>query len=138
MFPVEIVSFTCGWSLVRRVTTIPPVYFTATKIDLSLLTFYFACTLAKMAMVKDGHQNRLREEIVAYLEEYFEESGLPKPDDLESYIQEQTATVLARMYAEDEINPDEEDPETVPGDYYRESIADYGTVFTDYTLDDEE
>lgn len=87
-------------------------------------------------LIKDGHYNRLREEIVAHLDDYFEESGLPRPEDIERYIQDQTNTVLDRMYAEDEDpRPEDEDPETVVGDYYRESISDYGTVYTDYDLD---
>lgn len=89
--------------------------------------------------IKNGHQNRIREEIVAYLDEYFDESGAPRPANIGSYIQEQTTLVLERMYAEDEDpRPEDEDPDTVVGDYYRESIADYGTVFTDYNLDEEE
>jgi len=89
--------------------------------------------------IKDGHQNRLREEITGYLENYFEESGASRPTNIESYIQKQTTLVLERMYAEDvDPSPEDEDPNTVPGDYYRESIADYGTVYTDYNLDDME
>jgi len=86
--------------------------------------------------IKDGHQNRLREEIVAHVDDYFEESGAQRPANIESYIQEQTTQVLERMYAEDEDpRPEDEDPATVEGDYYRESIADYGTVYEDYDLD---
>ena len=90
-------------------------------------------------LIRDGHYNRLREEIATYLDNYFDESGLPRPEDIERYIEDQTNTVLERMYAEDtDPYPEDEDPETVPGDYYRESIEEYGTVYTDYNLDDNE
>jgi len=74
--------------------------------------------------------NRIREEIVAYLEE----SGLPRPTNIEAYIHDQTNTVLAILYADKEmyLRPEEEDPETMEGDYYRESIADYGSVYGDF------
>lgn len=77
---------------------------------------------------REGHYRRLLEEIVEYLDEYFEESKQIRPMDIGRYIQEQIIMILDKICIEDE------DPETVEGDYYRESISEYGTVYTDYDL----
>ena len=76
----------------------------------------------------------VREEISSYLDEYFEETGLPAPLNIEAYIVEQTNLVLTKMYADLDSSPDEEDPETTEGDYYRQSIAEYGNVYSDYPI----
>ena len=39
------------------------------------------------------------------------------------------------MYNEDDPHPDTEDPDLAEGDYYRESIAEYGTIYVDYPLE---
>jgi hypothetical protein len=81
--------------------------------------------------IDDGHRNRIREEITSYLDEYFRDSGYARPENIEAYIRTQTSIVLARLYSNYEENVD---PETVTGDYYREAIAEYGTVYDEYPL----
>jgi hypothetical protein len=89
--------------------------------------------------LKIGHTNRIIDEIVAYLDEYFDESGTQRPADIESYIQKQCDKVLNGLYGEND--PEDEhvstmDSDVVEGDYYREAIAEYSTVFADYTMDE--
>jgi hypothetical protein len=43
----------------------------------------------------------LRDEIVSYLNEYFEESGVECPGNIESYIQEQLDNILNNDICED-------------------------------------
>jgi hypothetical protein len=85
-----------------------------------------------MATIKNnraGHAARLREEIISHMDEYYEMTG----DITDNYIQAQIELVLKGIYETDgEENPDTIDPETVEGDYYRESISEYGTVYKDY------
>ncbi len=79
----------------------------------------------------EAHSKRVREEIVSYLDEYFNESGIERPADLESYIEEQINIILGRIAEDSEtVNP-----ENLEGDYYRDSINEYGTVYQRYSLD---
>ena len=101
------------------------------------LSLTFSHWMTDSQEIKVGHQKRLREEIVAYLEEYFEESGKSKPEDLELYIQNQIENILFRMYEDCSTIDEEDNPETLPGDYYRGVIS-YGTVYSDYNWEEVE
>ena len=86
----------------------------------------------------EGHRDRLHEEIVAYLKEYMSEYDLPVPVLVETddYIRRQTLRILEQMYQEDaDPHPDEVDPNLIEGDYYRESIAEFGTLYVDFPMD---
>jgi len=80
----------------------------------------------------EGHRDRIREEIISYLGS--------RSANLANYVQAETETVLNGLYndSESDIHPDNLDPETEEGDYYRESIAEYGTVFEEYPPEDDD
>jgi hypothetical protein len=88
----------------------------------------------------EGHSNRLREEILAHIEEYFADRDQSIPTGMEDYVRTQTRHILERMYTDEdaESRPEDVNPDKVEGDYYREYIAEYGTIYSDYSIDDED
>jgi hypothetical protein len=89
-----------------------------------------------MSIIRDGHHNRLVAEIDAYLVEYDHEHSTENyVRPTKKYVQQQAKMVLERMYMDDEDDPEQCDPATEEGDYYRESIEEYGTLYTDYPMD---
>jgi hypothetical protein len=88
-----------------------------------------------------GHKNRLIEEIRSYVNAYFEDAGEQMPNDIGYYILDQSDMVLDGMVAEDgpaEDHVSVTDPASVEADYYRFAIAEYGTMFTDFPLDEDD
>jgi hypothetical protein len=79
--------------------------------------------------IKEGHMARLVEKIKEYLEDYFEETGISEPNNINIFVQKQAKMVLEKMYTEDcgESHPSNVLP-TVEGDYYKENIVQYGTA----------
>jgi hypothetical protein len=79
---------------------------------------------------------RLVEEIKGYLEN----TGIPLPSNINTYIQDQAKMILEKMYKQDdeEFNPANVSPASAEGDYYRESIEEYGTVYYDYKERDDD
>jgi len=86
---------------------------------------------------REGHTLRLYEEINSYLEEFFENNEIPRPDDIDEYIKSQVNMILTEIYKED-VDPETIDPNTTLGVYYRESIKEYGTVYNDYQNEPEQ
>lgn len=87
---------------------------------------------------RDGHRTRLAEEIRSCIEEYTREYPDDKKDfDIKEYIVKQAEIVLNKMYEEytDKDAPENNAPDSTDADYYRESINEYGTVYTDFDLD---
>jgi hypothetical protein len=88
---------------------------------------------------KKGHEMNIREEIISYLDEYFNESGKQRPSNIDAYISAQTAIVLDRLYNGVNLfeeHPNDIDPNNIVMDYYREAICEFGDVYTTYMLDD--
>jgi len=83
-----------------------------------------------------GHITRLTEEIVAHLTEYLTSHNRPISDlntsSMRSYINSQVMRIARGMCSDEEFHPSKVDPQTVEGDYYRESIEEYGTLYNDY------
>ena len=89
-----------------------------------------------------GHLTRLREEIVSCITEFLEENDQPlsrlDSPTMVKYINDQISRVFAGMCqvpSNDQFHPSNVDDRTVDADYYRESIAEFGTVYIDYRLD---
>jgi hypothetical protein len=92
-------------------------------------------------LIKECHRTRIHDCIVEYLS-----TKSPLPQNIESYIETQTAVVLAKWYkcakdAEEMWDSSENgaylskietlDPATGPNDEYLD-LLDYGTIFDDY------
>ena len=83
---------------------------------------------------------KIREEITSYISEYLEEYGNPNDinqPNMKEYIEKQVMDVVDKMYSgpiDDDTHPSNIDLMHVEGDYYRESIYEYGTVYDDYRL----
>ena len=85
-----------------------------------------------------GHKENLREEISSYLEDMT--SCELSPEQLDKYIETQVEMVIKGMYEEILDDPEDgpehefQNPDTVPHDYYRENIDQFGTLYTDYAV----
>ena len=68
------------------------------------------------------------------------ERDLPTPVGMEDYIRAQILRILEGMYHDEDVDfrPDEVNPEDVEGDYYREYISKYGTIYVKYPVDEDE
>jgi len=93
-----------------------------------------------MGVINAEHLMIIREEIVSTIAESLglavEDAQLRSPEMLE-YIETQVRAVVTGMYnvpMDDPDHPANNDPFTVPRDYYRESIDEFSTVYKDYDL----
>lgn len=77
---------------------------------------------------KNGHRNRLWDEIATYVRCSY--AGLTEYVD--EFITEQTEVILKKMYENENDHPEDDDPEMTSGCYYRPFIAKYGSVYHDF------
>jgi ethanolamine utilization protein EutQ (cupin superfamily) len=102
--------------------------------------------------IDNKHRKNIREEIIAHIEESFRTREGEEEDEakverhvrakmnnsrITIYILEQTEAVFNGLLNEEdpELRPDNMNPDTVERDYYRESIEEYATVYTDYPVE---
>lgn len=87
-----------------------------------------------MAHRSSPHVDNIRNEILSYIEESLSQSGTEDLLDTIEIKNNQTKIVYTGMCSvgeDDEFHPNNVDPQTVEHDYYRESISEYGSVYTE-------
>jgi hypothetical protein len=85
---------------------------------------------------KEKHRDNIRNQIISFLNEYFEQTGAQKPKNIDQYILEQVAIVIIRLYNQhydfDDLDPRNVDPDIIETETYHDAIDEFGSVFTDY------
>lgn len=86
----------------------------------------------------DRHLQRLREEIVSYLSVYLSPEEIEGPE-IAGYIEDELRLIATGLCADPSSDdyPMDMDPDQTEGDYYRDSIAEYGTVYQRYSDDED-